>query len=190
MDKIICIVLAVAVICAFQTYTVDAVNCYVTTAQGPQSCNYCQTTTYVVNGQPTQSALSCAPSCAATNVASGQTGTQIACCNSGDFCNGNPGTAVGPSGTFSCYVGSLGLNSQANTQSGCVACQKTGVSIIGNVFSRTCILPGNTCTQSGIGSIAGTYCCNANLCNTATRYHVSLLGAFILSMVALFFRSG
>jgi len=190
MDKIICIVLVVAAICAFQTYTVDAVNCYVTTAQSSQSCNFCMTSTFIVNGQTTQSALSCAPSCAAVNVASGQSGTQVSCCSSGDFCNGNPGPVVVPTGTFSCYVGSIGTTTPNSQQSGCVACQKSGVSIGVNAFTRTCISPGNTCTQSGIGSLAGTYCCYANLCNTATRYHVSLLGAFVLSMVALFFRSG
>jgi len=192
MDKINCVVLVVAAICAFQTYNVDAVNCYVTATQSSQSCNFCQTNSLIMNGQSTQSALSCAPTCTAVNVAPGQSGPQVSCCNSGDYCNGNPGSGqVAQPGTFSCYVGSIGTSSQASqTQSGCVACQKSGVSIGVNVFTKKCVLPGDTCVQSGIGSLAGTYCCTANLCNTATRYHVSLLGAFVLSMVALFFRSG
>jgi len=178
----VCVLFVAIAICSLN-YQVDAVaQCAVSGIGTQPGCNYCVTATSVVNGMATTSVQTCAQTCTPMTVAAGASGNQVTCCTT-DFCNG--GSATG--GTFSCYL------SGGNTQAGCTACQKTEAKGLGitALSTKACITAGSTCTPTTVGGFVGTgyftYCCNTNLCNSATSVQVSLISAFIVALVALLF---
>jgi hypothetical protein len=88
---------------------------------------------------------------------------------------------------ISCYVTGGAI------QTGCDQCMKISAQVGGVTVTSTKACTAQctpTSASGGLNTGYGTFCCNTELCNSASSVQVSLLGASIASLLALWFIRG
>jgi len=95
-------------------------------------------------------------------------------------------THFGAVDAITCYtsVSAVVVGVSTNTQIGCTSCQKTVLSVpfFNDVVTKSCV---STCVPSSVTTVGAVYCCSTELCNGAGAARVSLVGAAVASLCAL-----